>query len=162
MTMHEAAPMAGEFAPFTLDGADIPNERADPESLIALPFVREALPSYSGDPMSERRSSRTWVEQVMQYRRHALATSKLTGPAASKFECSQTRSPAALLKSIRDRFPRLEFQEALCRRIESRSAFDGCSQEGACNALLAYLDELDWFTPGVPVLARAAAALNRK
>ncbi|KAJ2768528.1 hypothetical protein IWQ57_003497, partial [Coemansia nantahalensis] len=162
--------MAGHYAPFSLDGADISPERTDPSAIAYLETFRSGVAKFFGEPDKDGRSARNWVEEVMGFRRECLAAlpnqafaaairSKLDGVAKKRLAHMHTTSPARLLGWIRDALPLPAYQRALHERIETGAAFEGCTRDDVCMRVTFYLEELEGYTLGVSILATAAKAM---
>ncbi|KAJ2774364.1 hypothetical protein IWQ56_000612 [Coemansia nantahalensis] len=131
--------MAGHYAPFSLDGADISPERTDPSAIAYLETFRSGVAKFFGEPDKDGRSARNWVEEVMGFRRECLAA-------------LPNQAFAAAIRSKLD-------GRALHERIETGAAFEGCTRDDVCMRVTFYLEELEGYTLGVSILATAAKAM---
>ncbi|KAJ2771284.1 hypothetical protein IWQ56_001841, partial [Coemansia nantahalensis] len=156
--------MAGVFAPYSLDGADVPAAGFNPNALQLVQLTSPAIPVFKGDPAADRMSAREWVELLMRYRRRTLAAlddllfvnmirSKLGPNVQRRLEGETTDSPGALLSAIRDLYPHGRYQQALHERILSGAAYVGCASDNICAQVARYLTELAEYSPAVSILA---------
>ncbi|KAJ1727917.1 hypothetical protein LPJ72_005703 [Coemansia sp. Benny D160-2] len=146
--------MSGQYDPDSLDGLDQGPDHTNVKFEQLLESFRSTVPVFSGNAAVDYCSGRSWVREVVQWRRGTLrgienllfiaeVKRRLSGKAKKAIGRIKYAHPVQLLEKIQKAFPHLQFQSDLIQLIESGEAFAGADEQEVMTRLEEYTGELE-------------------
>ncbi|KAJ2762400.1 hypothetical protein H4S06_000677 [Coemansia sp. BCRC 34490] len=158
--------MSGQYDPDSLDGLDQGPDHTNIKFEQLLESFRSTVPVFSGNAAIDYCSGRSWVREVVQWRRGTLrgienllfiaeVKRRLSGKAKKAIGRIKYAHPAQLLEKIQKAFPHLQFQSDLIQLIESGEAFAGADEQEVMTRLEEYTGELEDSPVGLLAVKKA-------